>query len=102
MIDRRVRLQKWILKGCRRLRLVQSATHFVATFRHEPVHLDLAALQPINLNRKFEAQWFNHLFQHASFQYLDLSYRSVILEDDILPEAFLHIQHLGLCNTEQR
>jgi hypothetical protein len=100
MIDRRVVLKKWILKGCRRLRLVESAAYFVATLRREPVHLDLAAVQPINLNRKFEAQWFNHLFEHASFEYLDLSFRAVILEDDLLPEAFRHIQHLGLCNTE--
>ncbi len=100
MIDRRVSVRKWILKGCRRLRLIQSAAHFVATLRREPVYLDLASFQPLNLNRKFEAQWFNHLFQHARFQHLDLSFRSVILEDDLLPEAFHDIEYLGLRGAE--
>lgn len=102
MIDRDISLNRWILRGCRRLRLVDSADAFVATLRpHHPVHLDLAVATPTNLNRRAEARWFNHLFRHAgSFSYLDVSQRCIILEDDLRPDLFADIEHLCLRNTE--
>lgn len=100
MRTKRIFLKKWILKGCRRLRLVHSATPFLATLRQVPIHLDLASCQPLNLNRRAEAQWFNQLFQQASFSYLDVSSRCVILEEDVLPLAFQDIENLCLRNAE--
>lgn len=100
MAARHITLSKWILKGCRRLRFVHSAPSFVATLRPGPVHLDFSTCHPVTLNRRSESQWFNHLFQHASFSYLDLSERSVILEDDIPPHHFREIEHLCLRSAE--
>ena len=99
---REMTMKKWIIKGCRSLRLAHSAQDFTRTLSPtQPVHLDIAASRPVSLSTKAESQWFNHLFQHTGcFSYLDISQRSVILEDDISPNLFSTVENLCLRNTE--
>ena len=83
---RGLRLTKWILQDCGSLRLPPSSTSFLRTVDvGQPLHLDIRTRA--TLCRRDEFSWISSVLSAATFSYLGLGGRSVLLAD--IPANFL-------------
>lgn len=99
MAARNIRLSKWILLGCRMLKLKTSAKAFVATLE-SPVHLDIGTTSPAMLSKRAEMAWVAEVVRSATFSHLDLSGRSAIMDEDVPAAALAPVERMCLRNAE--
>jgi len=97
--ERKLGMRKWILSDCDSLKFPACAQDFIQTLHQgDKVYLDINTRFMLSLSRRQEALWISRVLASATFSYLGLRGRSVMMDAPL--NVFDHVEQMSLESTE--
>lgn len=97
--ERKLGMRKWILSDCGSLKFPACARDFIQTLHQgDKVYLDLNTRFMLSLSRRQESLWISRVLASATFSYVGLRGRSVMM--DAPNHIFDDVEQMSLESTE--